>query len=165
MIDFHSVYQAHARDLHRFALYLSGDPALADDLVAESFVRLWTARGEIRTETIKGYLLAIVRNLYLTSRRQSGRLSALDEDVTPLVDRTQPIDARLMHREELARVRRVLATLSEIDRSALLLRAFEGLSYEEIARVLDITIAAAKVKVHRARLRLAADLPLEEKRP
>jgi RNA polymerase sigma-70 factor (ECF subfamily) len=165
MIDFHTVYQAHARDLHRFALYLSGDPALADDLVAESFVRLWTARGEIRTETIKGYLLAIVRNLYLTSRRQSGRLSALDEDVTPLADPTQPIDARLMHREELARVRRVLATLSEIDRSALLLRAFEGLSYEDIARVLDITIAAAKVKVHRARLRLAADLTLEEKVP
>jgi RNA polymerase sigma-70 factor, ECF subfamily len=163
MIDFHTVYEAHARDLHRFALYLSGDPAMADDLVAESFVRLWTTRGEIRTETVKGYLLAIIRNLYLTSRRRSARLSQLDDETTPVADRAERIDTRLIQREELARVRRTLSTLSEIDRSALLLRAFEGLSYEDIARVLDITLAAAKVKVHRARLRLAADPHFEEK--
>jgi RNA polymerase sigma-70 factor (ECF subfamily) len=46
--------------------------------------------------------------------------------------------------------------LPEIDRAALLMRANDGLAYEEIARALGISLAAAKVKVHRARLRLAA---------
>ena len=49
-----------------------------------------------------------------------------------------------------------MAELPEIDRTALLLRAEHELPYDEIARVLQISLSAAKVKVHRARLRLAA---------
>jgi len=48
-----------------------------------------------------------------------------------------------------------LQTLAEIDRAALLLRALEDMPYEEIARTLGISLASAKVKVHRARLMLA----------
>ena len=79
MIDFHTVYARHAADLRRFALYLTGNPALADDLVADAFVRLWTTTTAIRTETVKGYLIAIVRNLYLNSRRRDARDVPLDD--------------------------------------------------------------------------------------
>ena len=48
-----------------------------------------------------------------------------------------------------------LQTLPEIDRAAVLLRAEEGLSYEEVAAALGISSGAARVKVHRARLKLA----------
>ena len=161
MIDFHRVYERHAGDLRRFALYLTGDPALADDLVGEAFVRLWTASGEIRTETVRGYLIAIVRNLYLNSRRRAARDVPLD-DTLAVADLAASIDARIEHRETLMRVREVLATFAEIDRSALLLRALHDMPYEEIARVLDISLAAAKVKVHRARLRLAAAITQEK---
>lgn len=153
MIDFHSVYERHARDLFRFALYLSGNRAVAEDLVADAFVKLWTASGEIRSETIKGYLLTIVRNLHFTSRRRAARQLPLgDESV--VADLAASIDVRLEQREDLARVRAVLGTLSDVDRSALLLRALHDLPYDEIARALEISVAAAKVKVHRARLRL-----------
>lgn len=154
MIDFHSVYERHAGDLLRFALYLTGDRAAAEDLVADAFVRLWTAHGEIRMDTIKGYLFAIVRNLFLTSRRRAARQAPLD-DAAVVADLAASIDTRLEQREELARVREALATLSEVDRAALLLRALHDLPYEEIARALGISLAAAKVKVHRARLKLA----------
>jgi RNA polymerase sigma-70 factor, ECF subfamily len=155
MIDFHTVYAGHAADLRRFALYLTGNPALADDLVADAFVRLWTTTSAIRTETVKGYLIAIVRNLYLNSRRRGARDVPLD-DTHAIADVAASIELRLEHREALARVRDVLALLPEIDRSALLLRALHDLPYEEIAHILNISLAAAKVKVHRARLRLAA---------
>ena len=65
------------------------------------------------------------------------------------------IEVRIEQREALARVRDVLGTLSEVDRSALLLRALHDMPYDEIARALGISTAAAKVKVHRARLKLA----------
>jgi RNA polymerase sigma-70 factor (ECF subfamily) len=161
MIDFHTIYERHAGDLHRFALYLTGNPALADDLVADAFVRLWTSSGAIRTETVRAYLIAIVRNLYLNSRRQSGRNVPLD-NTHVVADVAASIDVRLEQREALARVREVLASLAEVDRSALLLRALHGLPYDQIARVLDISLAAAKVKVHRARLRLAAAVTGEQ---
>ena len=153
MIDFHSLYERHAPDLYRFALYLSGNKALAEDLVADAFVRLWTASGAIRADTVKAYLLTIVRNLYFTSRRRSARQAAL-EDPDVLADVAASIDVRLEQREELARVRETLATFSEIDRSALLLRALHDMPYDDIARALEISVAAAKVKVHRARLKL-----------
>ena len=73
MIDFHTVYERHAADLHRFALYLTGNPALADDLVADAFVRLWTASGGIRTDTVRAYLIAIDRKLSRNSRRRGAR--------------------------------------------------------------------------------------------
>ena len=38
-VDFHDLYSRHARDVHRFALYLSGDAALADDITSETFLR------------------------------------------------------------------------------------------------------------------------------
>jgi RNA polymerase sigma-70 factor (ECF subfamily) len=46
--------------------------------------------------------------------------------------------------------------LPETDRAALLMRAMEGMPYEQIARTLDISVSSAKVKVHRARLALAS---------
>ena len=52
-------------------------------------------------------------------------------------------------------LRAALDALPEADRSAVLMRANGGLPYEEIAAVLRISVAAAKVKVHRARLKLA----------
>ena len=161
MIDFHTVYERHAADLHRFALYLTGNPALADDLVADAFVRLWTASGKIRTDTVRAYLIAIVRNLYLNSRRRGARDVPLD-DTHVVADVAGSIDARIVQRETLSRVRAVLGSFAEIDRSALLLRALHDMPYDEIARVLNISLAAAKVKVHRARLRLAAAVTEEK---
>ena len=44
LIDFHSLYERYAPDVYRFALYLSGDAALANDITQEAFVRAWVVR-------------------------------------------------------------------------------------------------------------------------
>jgi DNA-directed RNA polymerase specialized sigma24 family protein len=59
LADFGSLYRAHAPHVRRFALYLSGDGALADDLVSEAFVRVWTARDRVELPTLRGYLFAV----------------------------------------------------------------------------------------------------------
>jgi DNA-directed RNA polymerase specialized sigma24 family protein len=43
MTGFHDLYESYSRDVYRFALYLSGDPALADDITSETFVRVWSS--------------------------------------------------------------------------------------------------------------------------
>ena len=155
LLDLAEVYRTYALDLRRFALYLSGDVALADDLVAEAFARAWTVRDRVETSTVRGYLFAIVRNLFLRHRSRSRRHTSLDEHA--LDERPGP-EAVARGQSELRVVLTALAGLPEIDRAAVLMRADEGLSYDEIAAALGITIAAAKVKVHRARLRLAETL-------
>ena len=77
MKNFHDLYVRYAGDVHRFATYLSGDPALADDITSETFLRAWTSSSPIRESTIKAYLFTIARNLYFAESRRSARHQAL----------------------------------------------------------------------------------------
>ena len=155
LVDFADLYREYAADVRRFALYLSGDAALADDLVSEVFVRVWTARDRVDLTTVRAYLFAIVRNLFLKHRREQGRRLPLDERMA--TGEPDP-EHRMRDLSDWQAVLAALARLPEIDRAALLMRADEGLPYEEIAAALGISTTAAKVKVHRSRLKLADTL-------
>jgi RNA polymerase sigma-70 factor (ECF subfamily) len=155
VIDFSELYRAHAKDVHRFVLFLSGDPALADDILSETFIRLWHARGRLDLTTVKGYLLAIARNLFLAEQRRTRRMTTLDERAQ---DTGPGPEQRARSHIELQAVLAALQTLPEIDRAAVLLRAEEGMSYEEAGAALGISPGAARVKVYRARLKLAEAL-------
>ncbi len=162
LVDLAALYREHARDVHRFALFLSGEPALADDLVSEAFVRVWTARSRVDLSTVRAYLFAIVRNLFLQNVHRERRRAPLDDAMA--ADQPDP-EVRASDQSRLRVVLAALATLSEIERAALLMRADDGLPYEEIARALGISTASAKVKVHRARLKLAEILDPQKKEP
>jgi RNA polymerase sigma-70 factor, ECF subfamily len=163
LVDLAALYRDHARDVHRFALFLSGQPALADDLVSEAFLRVWTARSRVDLTTVRGYLFAIVRNLFLQHVHREQRRAPLDDRMA--TDQPGPED-RASDQSTVRAVLGALATLPEIDRAALLMRADDGLPYEEIARALGISTTSAKVKVHRARLKLSETLyPSGRKEP
>jgi RNA polymerase sigma-70 factor (ECF subfamily) len=153
MLRFQELYESYVAEVYRFALSLSGERVEAEDITSETFVRAWVNRSAIRTETLKAYLMTIARNTFLERRRKSRREVALEETVPdPAAGPEDRAEARL----ELIRIEELLQTLPEIDRSAFVLRVRHGLPYEEIARVLEITLASAKVKVHRVRKRLLA---------
>jgi RNA polymerase sigma-70 factor (ECF subfamily) len=136
MLKFKDLYSKYAHDIYRFAFWLSGNSEDAKDITSETFVRAWMNLSSIRTETLKGYLLKIARNVYLGQLR----------DV----------------RSELARIQIFLKTLPEIDRSAFVIRIKYELPYAEIARILQISEAAARVKVHRVRKKLIENRMDEE---
>jgi RNA polymerase sigma-70 factor (ECF subfamily) len=161
LIDFHSLYDRYAPDVYRFALYLSGDAALADDITQETFVRAWVMPGEIRGGTVKAYLLIIARNLYRAERRRAARQVVLPD---ALPDHRPGPEAVAAGRQELAAVLEALQALPEVDRAALLMHAQDALPHAEIAAVLGLSVAAVKVKVHRARIKLAALRRPEERR-
>jgi RNA polymerase sigma-70 factor (ECF subfamily) len=152
MTDFSALYQKYAPEVFRFALYLSGERAEAEDITSETFARAWAAPESIRVATVKAYLFTIARNLFLQGLRKKSR----QIELSPTLPDSQPSPlAQSEQKEELRIVLARLQRLPEIDRAALLMRASDDTSYEEIARALGITLAAAKVKVHRARLALA----------
>jgi len=152
MTDFSALYERYAPDVFRFALYLSGDRHEAEDITSETFVRAWTAPEPIRTATVKGYLLTIARNLFLQGLRRKSRQTAIDDE---LRDPRASADGQAERSSEVAAVLANLQRIPEGDRAALLLRAVEEMPYDEIARALGISLAATKVRIHRARLALA----------
>jgi RNA polymerase sigma-70 factor (ECF subfamily) len=157
MLDFATLYETYSKDVLRFALFLSGDLAQAEDIASETFIRAWGARERVDLASVKGYLFAIARNLYLHDRRRrsrhgESREAVLDETLSS----AEPSpERRAQARSELASVLAAFQTLPEIDRAALAMRSEDQLPYEEIARVLGLSLSAVKVKIHRARLRLA----------
>jgi len=152
VIDFHSLYEAHARTVFRFAYALSGDRTVAEDITSETFVRAWIARDRVDLTTVVGYLLTIARHLYLEGRRRDGRHAALEVDPADSAPGPHAVAAG---RAELDLVLADLQALPEADRAALLMRAEDRMSYDEIGAALGLSPSTVKVKVHRARRRLA----------
>ena len=150
--NFAELYNAYGRDVYRFALYLSGDAAVAQDITSGVFLRVWMSSEPVRVSSVKSWLFVIARNLYLHELRHIQRKQPLHNAMAS----PHSLEASIEGKEELARLTRAIAELPEVDRSALLLRALEGLPYEEIGAILRISVAAVKVKVHRSRLRLGA---------
>jgi RNA polymerase sigma-70 factor (ECF subfamily) len=153
MITFHEIFERHSRDVYRYAFWLSGDSDEAEDITSETFARAWAGRDEIRTATVKAYLFAIARNFYLKGLRRAKRQT----DLTPDQSDGKPAPEQMVESKlELQRAIHVIQSLPEVDRAAFLLRIQHELPYEEIARVLQLPLTTVKVKIHRARLKLAA---------
>jgi len=165
MTDFEALYAHYSRDIYRFALYLCGNHAEAEDIASDTFVRAWNASGEIRAATAKSYLFAIARNCFLERLRRGARQTQLDEAmVETMPDAKANPHAEAERRIELNRVLGALQQMPEVDRTVLLLRVLEEWSYQGIADAVGLSLPAVKVKIHRARLKLAQWRTAQEKR-
>jgi len=151
MTEFNVLYERYAPVVHRYALFLCGDRALAQDITSETFVRAWTAAGEVRQDTVKAYLFTIARNLYRDVLRRTRRLEDLDGRH---IDTRASAEKQAEDRSELGFVLSAMQDLPETDRAVLLMRGHQEMAYPDIARALGISEVAAKVRVHRARQRL-----------
>lgn len=153
MLTFEELYISYSPDVYRFATWLSGNINDAEDITAETFTRAWMNFATIRTETLKAYLFTIARNIFLESLRKHRNHEILTDthpDSRPTPEKT------LESQSEIEQIHATLLTLAETDRSAFVMRVQYDLSYAEIARVLQVSEGAVKVKVHRIRKLLFA---------
>ena len=142
------VYEAHAPAVFRCLLVWSRNAAVAEDLTAETFYRAIVSDQDLRTLTARGYLIAIARNVWRKHIARHGRENGLPGDIRA----PDPLCAEA--RIDLQRTLQALAALPEDLREPLVLYAQGGLSYEEIGAQLNITLAAVKIRIFRARQRL-----------
>ena len=153
------VYRAHAPALRRRLLALTRDPALADDLASEAFLRLATEIGAGRTPLDPAaWLYRVGSNLMISrARRVSVATRAmpglLERDVAP-----SPEDEVVTHERHQV-LREVLATLGGDDRQVVVLAA-QGYRPEEIARITGRSGSATRTRLCRARGRLRMRLEM-----
>lgn len=161
MHEGHEIYARYAPLLYRFALRLCGNAADAEDLVADTFVRLWAAPGRLRHETVKAYLFTILRNLYLSRRVRARRETSLTDLEETVADVSDAPDERAETRIRVERLAFHVSELSLEDQRLLHMRGAEGLSYGEIAETLGLSTGAARVRVHRLRAQLTKSMRRE----
>ena len=151
-MDFQTTYRDLYPALHRFALRLSGDPDVADDVVQEAFTRL--LEHDLPSDEARPWLYVVVTNLYrdrIRNRERRGRLLAAQP---PVPEVPEAADLAVERAERVAAVRRALGGLSERDRRMLLMRE-EGFKYTEIAEVLGVRPTSVGALVARALKRFA----------
>jgi RNA polymerase sigma-70 factor, ECF subfamily len=153
-MDFADLYTRHAQSVFRFAYFLSGNRELAEDIAAETFARALTARNHIRPGSVKAYLLAVARNLFLDWTRTQGRMRSLLEEDLDAADPTPDPEEVTAARLDLEATQEALQHLPERERAALLMAAVGGLPHEQIAASLGCSVPAIKLRIHRARVRL-----------
>ena len=158
--------EAFARDCAaiawRVAVRLTGDPDTARDLAQDAVLRCLGALDRFHADRpLAPWVAQIVRNLVRDAarRRRVRRLEPLhrttDELVNEPADPAPDPEARAQRHELQRMVWRCLAELDEPQREIIVLRDFEGLTYDEIARVLGIPRGTVMSRLHRARRALA----------
>lgn len=155
------LYALYRADLYRYLCRLTRDPAAAEDLLSETFLRALKGAVTFRGESdVKTWLFTIARNAWCESLRRQRLTVSTEELLTEHYLADDTLHARTETRLLLRRVRELLDGYGNRPRDIVLLRA-QGYSYTEIAARLGITENSARVMEHRTRARLRADLQKE----
>ena len=155
----------HLDVLYRVALRLTGNAADAEDLVQETMLRAYRSWDRYTPGTnAKGWLLTILRHLFINEyRRKSRHPETVDVDtIEPfaLFQEVQEEDPQGAFFDKIVddEVLRAVDQLPEAFREAVTLSDVEGLSYEEVAKVLDVPVGTVKSRLYRGRRLLQAKL-------
>ena len=155
--EFERLYEAEAQGLFGFLAYRTGDRALAEDLLADTFERALRSRKRYdrRRGSAKTWLYTIALNLLRDQARRSAAEGRALERVGPAPGAAEPPEAAVEHRDV---VQRALATLSPEEREAIALRFGAELTVPEMAAVLDLPLTTVEGRVYRALRKLRAAL-------
>lgn len=142
------VYE-YSDNVYRFMLKNLQHVEDAKDLVQTSFERLWLHHAEVDYSKAKSYLFTIAYNAMIDLIRKNKRISYTD-DLTKL---DKGIVAAPVN-ESKRILQEAFKTLNENQKSILILKDYEGYSYEEIGTIMNLNMSQVKVYIHRARLAL-----------
>lgn len=144
--EFNKCVDEYSNAIYRFLLKALGNSDTARDLVQDSFARLWENHGNIDAQKAKSYLFTCAHNAMIDLVRREKRLSA-DEPT----EANSP-SGRTGYSDLNAVLHQALLKLPEAQRSVIMLRDYEGYSYEEIAQITSLSLSAVKVYIFRGRV-------------
>lgn len=159
------MYEEHAESVFRFLLYRTGDRALSEDLLADTFEKVLRSRGgsQLRQGTEKSWLYTIALNcLRDGARRGKIERRALERYAAEPVPRDAEAVGSVETADETDRLQAALAGLADEEREALGLRFGGDLSVPEIAKLLGLPVTTVEGRVYRGLRKLRGALASSE---
>ena len=153
--DFKRLFLPCHRKLFSVAYRLMGNTQSAEDMVQETFLKLWMQRDRIeKVDTPEAYSITVLRRLFY-DRMRAGHLQEVDKDVGGLqVTSSQNISRQLEEADEYQRVRQLIAHLPEPQAKIMLMRDVEDRSFEEISIETGLTEVNIRSILSRARKKI-----------
>ncbi len=159
LAEFVALVESHSGPLFRYLLRMVGDRPLAEDLLQDTFAAAYVHRDDCRkAKSARAWLLTVARNRAHNALRDGSRTVTSTETVArqlaELPAASPAPEAQVLRLELRGEILSALQQLSPARREAVTLRDIEGLSYADIAAIVDSTEGAARLRVHRARQQL-----------
>jgi len=172
---FRALYRQLSGAIYRFALHMSGNEGVAEEVTQEAFLVLVRDPGRYDPSraTLKAFLYGVARNHTLRAMEKEGRFAPFNEPaddstgesaVPQISDPGADANEDLLRREQIARVRRAVLTLPPVYREAVVLCDLQEMSYEEAAHTLGCASGTLRSRLHRGREMLATRLRATERR-
>jgi RNA polymerase sigma-70 factor (ECF subfamily) len=152
----------HTASIYRFSVRYTGDESIAQDICQEVFLRLYrNARKYVPGMPFKTWLFTIVRNTSINFARLYTYRKAFSLDEHPeeiekqsLLDRAPDPEERYLSRESAQKVAQAVQSLSERQRTAVILRYYEDMSIKEVAGIMKSTVSSVESLLVRAKTNL-----------
>ena len=144
--EFRTIFEAHQDAVYRFAWRMTGAAGTAEDVAQETFLALWRSpeRYDAARGSVRAFLLGVARNLVLKRWHAEGRWTALDDSDALLAP--PPADWQTADKVGFA-----VQSLVPLQREAVVLVEYEGLTLDEAARAVGADVGTVKSRLHRAR--------------
>ena len=155
-IEYNQCVNQYADNVYRFILKNLGHKEDAQDVVQTAFEKLWINRQQVDNERSKSYLFTVAYHQMIDHIRKQKRITLQGEFKAEegVIDRQQHNVKKILDE--------ALHKLSETQRSLVLLKDYEGYSYQEIGKITGLSESQVKVYLHRARLQLKTYLVSRE---
>jgi RNA polymerase sigma-70 factor (ECF subfamily) len=156
--------EEHRPSVTRYLRYLVRDAAEAEDLAQETFMRAHRQRSTLRDPAaLASWLYQIATHVSIDRLRQRAKAAQRQVDAPvedlPIADRNRPSPFTIVQQTEMSDcVQRYIADLSDAHKAVLLLHGADGLTAEEISRLLQLPLTTVKMRLHRARRQLKTAL-------
>lgn len=151
---FEKIYQEQKDTVYGYLYYMSRDEQTSLDLSQETFLKVYRSLDKFKGQcSEKTWCLTIARNTFLSYARKHQPLLLEQEVWEGMMDQKAGPEAETLRKEQGWQIRQTLAQLTEAERTVLLLRDYENLSYKEIGEIMDISEVVVKGRIFRARNR------------
>lgn len=148
---FQNIFHKYYEWLCNYVIKLSGDPALADDIVQEVFIRFWEMREELEIHSsVKYYLLKTCHNQFLQHIRKNKREVNLLEEIKWETLKNLQVENKEEQSKKLRLLHSVLDELPPRCKEAFLLSKYNKLKYKEIAEEMGISVKTVEIHVSKA---------------
>jgi RNA polymerase sigma factor (sigma-70 family) len=151
--EYNNAVKEYSGRLNRYVVKCLKNEQDAQDVVQESFARLWQNRKKVENEKVKSWLFTTAHNTLINLAKKNSRTQSIDG-----ADVKEP-STEAVNRFELREViDKVLNQLPPLQKSIILLRDLEGYDYKEIGRILDLTESQVKVYLFRGRQKIKNEI-------
>ena len=145
-IDYNDCVDNFADGVYRFIVKNIRHTEDAQDIVQSAFEKLWVNRAQVLPEKAKSYLFTVAYHQMIDHIRKSNKMPLSEDTFIP----HQPINQEQAELKQL--LMRAVNQLNPTQKSLVLLKDYEGYSYQEIAEIMNLSDSQVKVYLHRARL-------------